>query len=158
MNLADTPEDAAFLVARTMRVLRFMDVTGLRPFGDGWERRLHTLAPRLPQSADHPMLWQDAEGRWIVTVEPYDIEGAAPASLMQWAQSAGWSLWRANPRSGMWNPDQGAQLLIMAPPTSAQGSDVAALCERLEISPREMTFARCWVAAQAKQTIVTESA
>ncbi len=158
LNLADTREDAEFLVARTARVLRFMDVTGLRPFGYGWERQLHTLAPRLPQSADHPMLWQDSEERWIVTVEPYDLEGAAPASLIQWAQSAGWSLWRADPRSGMWNPDQGTQLLVMAPPTSAQGGDVAGLCERLEIAPREMKFARCWVAAKVEKTIIAESA
>ena len=82
LNLADTREDAEFLVARTARVLRFMDATELEPFGYGWESRLQEMAPRLPQSADHAMLWQDAQGRWIVTVEPYCIEGAPPASLV----------------------------------------------------------------------------
>ena len=151
LNLADTREDAEFLVARTMRVLRFMDVTGLAPFGYAWESRLQDLAPRLPQSADHAMLWQDADGRWIVTVEPYCIEGAPPASLVRWAQSAGWALWRADPRSGMWNPEQEARLLVMAPPASAQGGDVEALCQALEISPREMPLARCLVAAKVEK-------
>lgn len=62
----------------------------------------------------------------------------------------GWALWRADPRSGMWNPDQEARLLVMAPP-SAQGGDVGRCARLLEITPREMPLARCLVAAKVEK-------
>ena len=51
----------------------------------------------------------------------------------------------------MWNPGQEARLLVMAPPASAQGGDVEAVCQALEIAPREMPLARCLVAAKVEK-------
>lgn len=156
-SLANTQEDAKFLVARTMRILRFMDATGLVPRACGWKPQMGELVPDLPPSATQSMLWQDGLGRWIVTAEPYCIEDAPPASLMRWVQSAGWSLWRADPRSGMWNPDRGGRLLVMAPPASAQGGDAEAVCRALETMPREMHLACCLVPAKTANQLAVSA-
>lgn len=129
----DTREQAQFEMAQTSRVIRFMDASGLRPYGRRWEFKLRDIAPSLVSLADHPMLWRDADGGLIVTVEPYaDVGDGIHHALEAWARQWGWQFQVADTRAAMWNPDMGCRLLmVMAPPRARKGGDVAGVCESI---------------------------
>ena len=132
-SVAENQADAQFFMARTGRVVRFMDATGLRPFGEGWEPKLREIAPGLPMCADHPMLWIDRWDRSIVTVEIYaKPTDAVPPALAAWAHVHRWNCGVADPQAAIWNPHQGCQLMIvMAPARKGRGGDYPRVCGKL---------------------------
>ena len=128
-----TREEAQSAMAQTARVVRFMDASGLRPYGRRWEFKLRDMAPSLVPLADHPMLWRDGDGGLIVTVEPYaDAGDGTHLGLAAWARRNVWQFQVADTRAAMWNPDMGCRLLmVMAPPRNRKGGDVMLICKSL---------------------------
>ena len=102
--------------AHQARVVRFMPVSGLRPYGRRWEFKLRDIAPSLVSLADHPMLRRDRDGGLVVTVEPYaDVGDGIHYALEAWARYRGWQYQVTDARAAMRNPDMGRPSRLLAP-------------------------------------------
>ena len=141
-HLADSHQTYSVDRARTdarrvARTLQFIDATGLVP-----SRGISRFYPnshiddRIP-GADHYSGWRDPETKALVFVdEPYGpAEGASAIERAEWASK--WDRTIVKPDwPGMYNPDGGAVLFLIAPSTSAFDlTAAAAALDRLDRLP-----------------------
>jgi hypothetical protein len=121
-------------------VVAFMDLTELRScdarkevFGpteleDDEEEGIWDVEP---PGFDHTRIWRAADGRYVVTTEPYDKRCETAAA---WCAERGWACEVFPPGVGMWNPggENGTRLVVMSP--AGNGAPIAPLIPILRAS------------------------
>ncbi|TDP40744.1 hypothetical protein DEU29_101294 [Idiomarina aquatica] len=100
-DVCSSQDEAIELICKAVRVLRFIEATGLKPSRDhtaAYPDREHNN--RLPQS-DHASHWYDpALGQFILVDEPY-IDAIVDGKRAAWAKEHNWYL-KASKWSGMY--------------------------------------------------------
>lgn len=122
-------------ICQTVRALRFMEATGLRP-SDYKRARAATknLDCDLP-SQDHVSEWYDpASGRFILVDEPYS-SAVVSAERAEWATRNNWRL-HASAWAGMYLPYRCALFVASA---ASGASDFDALLRRIDAIPAPVT-------------------
>lgn len=91
----ENEQDARLSIARLKRIIAFMDVSELRPVQHLF--KLFPGAKGLPSYADHTLVWQDHDKRYLITTEPYGMPKSldAPPGWRVLALPPGYGLWTA---------------------------------------------------------------
>ena len=134
-DVCSSQDEAIELICKAVRVLRFIEATGLKPSRDhtaAYPDREHNN--RLPQS-DHASHWYDpALGQFILVDEPY-IDAIVDGKRAAWAKEHNWYL-KASKWSGMYYP--GMSSLFIATDAST-GYDISALMAKIDNIPSPLT-------------------
>ncbi|ABO59896.1 hypothetical protein LA345_39825 (plasmid) [Burkholderia vietnamiensis] len=106
--------EARAVVCMAARTLQFIDATRLRPSSGrrrAYPNGRHPSALHIPRQ-DHTDIWMDAEGRYLVTDEPYSAETVfADKERIAWGERYGFSF--AKPSwAGMHAPYGGTGLIL----------------------------------------------
>lgn len=104
---------------RNQRIIDFMDATGLIP-SDAWRSIFKPEVARF-EAWDHPLVWRQPDGRYIVTTEPYWGRKETPIPPNGWAIAPVEGF-------GIWNPPH-TKLFVLSLPK--RGGDVAAVVQAL---------------------------
>ena len=103
-HLSQSQDGARSLICKAVRVLMFMEATGLKPSKDykaGYPNRDHLN--KLPK-ADHSTVWYDpATEQFILIDEPY-LDRVVAGKRAAWAKYHNWHL-QASKWAGMYYPD-----------------------------------------------------
>lgn len=118
----------------TVRALRFMDATNLKP-STAW---ISIFRQSDPQGFDHTCVWRDEQNHFIITTEPYHAANDKIGKLIAWGARHGWDIQQMPRDIGIWNPcvDECADdcrrhtvMFVMAPPKN--GGDVFKIADAL---------------------------
>lgn len=127
-QVSGTQAQAREDICKAVRVLRFMEATGLKPSGDHtamYPNRSHSN--RLP-SSDHASSWRDpTSGQFILIDEPY-LPPKVDGERAVWAKTHNWHL-QASKWPGMYYP--GMSHLFVATDAST-GYDFKGLIDKID--------------------------
>ncbi|KZW99006.1 hypothetical protein JL49_20130 [Pseudoalteromonas luteoviolacea] len=144
-HLSHSQEEAINKICKAVRVLRFMEATGLKPNDDGdntYPEEDHIN--KLP-NADHSTSWRDPDlGQFILIDEPYlspTVEGKRAA----WAKEHNWYL-QASKWAGMYYP--GYSSMFVATDAST-GYDFISLMTKIDNIPPPVTI-ESWAGISSK--------
>lgn len=134
-----TRETARIWAFAARSVVAFMDLTDLSPcddwkavFGrdedDAFDEEEDQIWDAEPPGFDHTRIWRAADGRYVVTTEPYDERWKEAAT---WCADRGWACEVLPPGVGMWNPAgaNGTRLVLIS--TAGKGAAIAPLIPAL---------------------------
>ncbi|MEM9798237.1 MAG: hypothetical protein AAF919_17230 [Pseudomonadota bacterium] len=101
-------------VGNAVRVLQFMDATGLRPSKVSvYRRRSYANSPEPLPGADHTSMWQDPTSRVRMMLdEPYTYREIDIAGRARWADAHGFSIVPLQ-RGGVYNLEGGTKAFIV---------------------------------------------
>ena len=135
-SLFYSQEEARNSICYAVRVLRFMEITGLKPSGNykaAYPNRNHNN--KLPKT-DHATYWQDPnKGQFIIIDEPY-LDPTVNGERANWAKEHNWHL-RASTWAGMYYP--GMTSLFVATDAS-KGYDFDGLMKKIDNIPYPLTL------------------
>ena len=134
--LSSSQEEARKSICYAIRVLRFMEATGLKPSSDykaSYPQR--NQRNRLPKS-DHSTYWYDPHSRQFIFIdEPYlapKVEGERAV----WAKEHNWNLY-ASKWSGMYSPSYSNMFIAT---DASSDYDFNGLIEKIDKLPYPITF------------------
>ncbi|MEA3588438.1 DUF5623 domain-containing protein [Pseudidiomarina sp. 1APP75-27a] len=134
-QISGSQEQAREAICKAVRVLRFMEATGLKPSVDHqamYPNRHHNN--RLPES-DHNSSWHDpSSGQFILIDEPY-LPPIVDGERASWAKAHNWHL-QASKWPGMYYP--GMSHLFVATDAST-GYDFKGLVDKIDRIPAPIT-------------------
>ena len=134
---ASSKEAAQAAACAAARTLQFIDATGLVPSTAKRSFPRGQFQNRMPGS-DHDRAWFDPAAKaYIRTNEPYN-RGGVTAEQQQWAAQHGWTV-AAAPWKGMYNPDDGCSLFLMA--DASKGYSLDPIMSKLADAPTPIVVA-----------------
>lgn len=134
-DLSQSQDFARRKICSTVRELRFMEATGLKPSRGSYTRGANDdPADRLPRR-DHVTLWQDPNsGQSILVDEPY-MDAVVDEDRQAWAEYHGWHL-RAAEWPGMYFPYHCSMFVAT---DASTGYDFDGLMRKIDSIPAPVT-------------------
>lgn len=144
-NVGHSQEGARNIICKAVRVLRFMEATGLKPSKDyeaAYPNRDHKN--KLPKN-DHSTDWYDPEaGQFILIDEPY-LDRVVDGERAEWAEKHNWHL-QASTWAGMYSPDHSNMFVST---DASTGYNVEGLMAKIDSIPYPVT-AENWTGISSK--------
>lgn len=144
-NVSNSQEDARNIICKAVRVLKFIEATGLKPSKD-YEAAYpnKNYNNKLPKS-DHSTDWYDPDtGQFILVDEPY-LEPVVDGERAAWAKKHNWHL-QASKWPGMYYP-YNSNMFVSTDASS--GYDFKALMAKVDSLPDPVTKEN-WVGISSK--------
>jgi len=134
-TLSQSQDSARRSICKAVRMLRFMEETGLKPSRDPYgEYPKGDLKNKLPRS-DHRTDWYDPNrGQFILIDEPY-MDAVVDDERRAWAEHHGWHL-QASKWPGMYFPYNCSMFVAT---DASTGYDFAALMRKIDSMPDPTT-------------------